>query len=86
MGTDPEDPLLMRLLDGQYLRTPFYGYIKMQLVLAQAGYKVNHKRVHRLMQVVGIETIYAKANTSKRAIGHRIYPYLLGKFTINRVH
>ena len=48
----------MRLLDEQYLQTPFYGYRKMQLVLAQAGYLVNHKRVRKLMQLVGIETIY----------------------------
>ena len=43
----PEDLLLMRLLDEQYLSTPFYGYRKMQLVLVQAGYHVNHKRTVR---------------------------------------
>ena len=67
MAADLEDLLLMRLLDEQYLLTPFYGYRKMQLVLAQAGYEVNHKRVRRLMQVVGIETIYAKVNTAPAA-------------------
>ena len=82
----PEDLLLMRLLDEQYLSTPFYGYRKMQLVLVQAGYHVNHKRVRRLMQLIGIETIYARVNTSKPAIGHRIYPYLLRGMTIDRVH
>lgn len=45
---DPEDLLLMRLLDEQYLLTPFYGHRKMQLILTQAGYLVNHKRVRRL--------------------------------------
>lgn len=45
---DPEDLLLMRLLDEQYLLTPFYGYRKMRLVLTQAGYLVNHKRQGRL--------------------------------------
>jgi putative transposase len=86
VAADPEDLLLMRLLDEQYLLTPYYGYRKMQLVLAQAGYQVNHKRVRRLMQVVGIETIYAKVNTSKPAAGHRIYPYLLRGLAIIRVH
>ena len=76
----------MRLLDEQYLQTPFYGYRKMQLVLAQAGYVVNHKRVRRLMQVVGIEAIYTEPNTSKPAPGHRIYPYLLRGLAIIRVH
>ena len=83
---DSEDLLLMRLLDEQYLQTPYYGYRKMQLVLAQAGYQVNHKRVCRLMQIVGIETLYARINTSKPAIGHRIYPYLLRGLLIKRVH
>ena len=86
VAANTEDLLLMRLLDEQYLQTPFYGYRKMQLVLAQAGYQVNHKRIRRLMQVVGIEAIYAKVNTSKPAIGHRIYPYLLRGLTIERVH
>ncbi|MBO0949174.1 hypothetical protein [Fibrella forsythiae] len=44
---DPEDLLLMRLLDEQYLLTLFYGYRKMQLVLTHAGYRVNHKRTVR---------------------------------------
>ena len=76
----------MRLLDEQYLLTPQYGYRKMQLVLAQAGYQVNHKRVRRLMRTVGIEAIYAKVNTSKPSVGHRIYPYLLCGLLIDRVH
>jgi len=42
----------MLLLDEQYVLTPYYGYGKMQLVLAQAGYRVNHKRVRKLMQIV----------------------------------
>lgn len=83
---DMEDLLLMRLLDEQYLLTPFYGYRKMLLVLTQAGYVVNHKRVRRLMQLIGIETIYAKINTSKPAVGHRVYPYLLRGLSIDRVH
>jgi len=86
VAADAEDLLLMRLLDEQYLLTPYYGYRKMQLVLVRAGYQVNHKRVRRLTQVIGIETIYAKPNTSKPAIGHRIYPYLLRGLSIIRVH
>lgn len=86
VAADPKDLLLMRLLDEQYLLTPQYGYRKMQLVLAQAGYQVNHKRVRRLMQTIGIEAIYAKVNTSKPGVGHRIYPYLLRGLLIGRVH
>lgn len=81
-----EDLLLMRLLDEQYLQTPQYGYRKMQVALSEAGYSVNHKRVRRLMQTLGIEAIYPKINTSKQAKGHRIYPYLLRGLVILRVH
>ena len=81
-----QDLLLMRLLDEQYLETPQYGYRKMGLVLRAAGYVVNHKRVRRLMQTMGIEAIYPKVNTSKPAMGHKIYPYLLRGLAIVKVH
>lgn len=45
------------VLDEQYLQTPQYGYRKMQQVLLQAGYSVNHKRVYRLMLLIGIEAV-----------------------------
>ena len=81
-----DDLLLMRLLDEQYLETPQYGYRKMGLVLQAAGYVVNHKRIRRLMQTMGIEVIYPKVNLSKPAIGHKIYPYLLRGLVIVKVH
>ena len=81
-----DDLLMMRLLDEQYLETPQYGYRKMGLVLEAAGYVVNHKRVRRLMQTMGIEAIYPKVNLSKPAIGHKIYPYLLRGLAIVKVH
>lgn len=81
-----EDLLLMRILDEQYLKTPQYGYRKMGLALAEAGYVVNHKRVRRLMQTMGLEAIYPKGNTSKPAANHKVYPYLLRGMKIVRVH
>jgi putative transposase len=61
-----EDLLLMRRLDEQYLATPFYGARRMAAVLQQQGFPVDRKRVRRLMQMIGIEAIYQKPNTSKR--------------------
>lgn len=81
-----EDLLLMRILDEQYLESPQYGYRKMGLALAQAGYVVNHKRVRRLMQAMGLEAIYPKVNTSKPAANHRVYPYLLRGVKIVKTH
>jgi putative transposase len=68
---------LLDRLDEQYTRTPFYGTRRMTAWLRREGYPVNRKRVRRLLQVLGLETIYPKPHTSRPAPGHRLYPYLL---------
>ena len=50
---NPENLAFMRLLDEQYLRTPFYGSRRMTVWLQSQGYAVNRKRVQRLLQVMG---------------------------------
>lgn len=81
-----EEMELMLLLDKQYLKTPFYGYRKMTVFLQKQGYNINHKRVSRLMKVMGIEAIYARQNTSKPSKEHKIYPYLLKNASITKVN
>jgi putative transposase len=81
-----EDLELMALLDRQYLKTPFYGSRKLTAWLRAQGYRVNRKRVRRLMRVIGLEAIYRRPNTSKPAPGHRIFPYLLNGVEVNRVN
>lgn len=77
-ATEPDENLrLMRLIDEQYTRTPFYGLPRMTAYLRQRGHLVNHKRVQRLMQVMGLQAIYPKPRTTGRCLDHRIYPYLL---------
>ena len=68
---------LLDRLDEQYTRTPFYGTRRMTAWLRREGYAVNRKRVRRLLQLLGLETIYPKPHTSRPAPGHRLYPYLL---------
>lgn len=75
---------LMRLIDAQYLKTPFYGSRRMSAWLNSTGYGVNRKRVSRLMQTMGIEAIYPKPKTSLPDIQHEKYPYLLKKLSIVR--
>jgi putative transposase len=75
---------LMRLIDEQYLRTPFYGWPRMTASLRRAGYEVNHKRVQRLMHKMGLQAIYPKPKTSLTEKGHRIYAYLLRGREITR--
>jgi putative transposase len=72
-----ENLQLMRLLDEQYMQTPFYGYRRMTVCLRNAGYLVNPKRTARLMDVMGIEAIYPKPQTTVVNPAHKIYPYLL---------
>ena len=81
-----QDLELMALMDRQYLRTPFYGSRRMTVRLRTQGHQVNRKRVRRLMQLMGLEAIYRRPNTSKPAPGHRVYPYLLRGLEINRVN
>jgi putative transposase len=76
--------MLMRLLDEQYTRTPFYGVRRMRESLVQEGYQVNPKRVRRLLRQMGLEAIYAKPRLSVPAPGHRIYPYRLRGLPIVR--
>lgn len=67
----------MRLIDEQFLETPYYGARQMARYLRRRGYWVNRKRVRRLMQRMGLTAIYQKPHTSKPHPKHRIYPYLL---------
>jgi putative transposase len=75
---------LMKLIDEQYTKTPFYGWPRMTMYLRCQGYRVNHKRVQRLMRKMGLEAIYPKPRTSEAASEHKIYPYLLGDLEIMR--
>lgn len=77
-----EERILLRLLDEQYLKTPFYGSRKMTEYLCNLGYQVNRKRVQRLMRALGIEAIYPKPRLSKANLEHQVYPYLLRDLNI----
>ena len=68
---------LMKRIDQQYTRTPFYGWPRMTNYLQRQGYQINPKRVRRLMQPMGLQAIYPKPQTSQAALHHRVYPYLL---------
>jgi putative transposase len=75
---------LMRRIDEQYLRTPFYGYPRMTAALRRKGYTVNRKRVARLMQKMGLQAVFPRQKLSQPAPGHKIYPYLLRGLSITQ--
>lgn len=84
-GESPLNLELMRLIDQEYTRAPFFGYRKMTVRLNTVhGYQVNHKRIARLMNVMGLQAVYPPPRTSIAHEQHRKYPYLLRGLDINR--
>jgi len=75
---------LMELIDAQYTKTPFYGVVRVTEWLRRQGYRVNEKRIRRLMRLMGLEAIYPKPRLSKAHPEHRKYPYLLRDLEITR--
>jgi len=84
MGESEENLRLMRLIDEQYLRWPFYGSRRMTVWLQSLREEVNRKRVQRLMRKMGLEAIYAKPRLSAGGKEHKIYPYLLRNVQVTR--
>jgi putative transposase len=72
-----ENLRIMRRIDEQHLRTPFYGSRNMTTFLRKDGEVVNRKRVRRLMRLMGIEAMYPRPRTTWRNTEHRVFPYLL---------
>ena len=79
VGETPENLKLMRRIDEQYLKTPFYGSRKLADVLG-----VNRKRIGRLMRLMGLQAVFPKRRTTRPGAGHKIYPYLLRNVEITR--
>ncbi len=67
---------LMRLIDEQFLETPWYGSRQMARHLRRLGYCVGRKRVHRLMRLMGLQAIYQKPRNNGGTSDPRpeIYP------------
>ncbi len=86
VGESEENLRLMRLIDEEYTRHPFFGSRRIEAWLRERSYQVNRKRVSRLMQVMGIEAVYPKPKLSQPGEGHKIYPYLLKGVEVTRVN
>ena len=86
LGESAENLVLMRLLDEEYTRRPFYGSRRMMCWLHERGHAVGRHRVRRLMGLLGLEAIYPKPKLSQPGEGHKIYPYLLNGVAITRIN
>jgi putative transposase len=80
-----ENLRLMRLIDEQYLETPFYGSRRMTAFLERRGEAVNRKRIQRLMALMGLEGLHPRPKTTVAAPDARAYPYLLRDRVLTRV-
>ena len=78
--------MIMKMIDELYTKHPFYGSPKITEKVRQNGYIINHKRIERLMGLMGISAICPGPNLSKKKTGpdHKVYPYLLKGLDINR--
>lgn len=83
-GVSEQNLELMRVIDEQYLKTPFYGSRQMRNHLNRLGHKINRKRVRRLMALMGLRAIAPGPHTSTPHPEHKIYPYLLRGMAIER--
>lgn len=67
----------MRLIDEQFTATPFFGSPRMTRWLERHGHPVNHKKVERLMRLMGLAAIAPREARRRKGIAHVVYPYLL---------
>ena len=74
---DEQELTLLRAIDAEYTRHPFYGSRKMTVYLCGMGHQINRKRVQRLMGILGLAGMAPGPNTSRAHPQHKIYPYLL---------
>lgn len=82
--TPADDLALMRKIDEIYLAHPYFGSRQMARFLRRQGYRVNRKRIQRLMRLMDLEAIYQKPNLSRPHPEHRVYPYLLRRVEVTR--
>jgi putative transposase len=74
----------MREIDRIYTDKPFYGYPRITEEQHKRGYACNHKRVARLMQIMGLAATVPGPHTSRPSSAHPVYPYLLRGKTITQ--
>jgi putative transposase len=79
-----ENLALLRLMDEQYLKTPFYGIERLLVLFVVMGYKINRKRLRRLMHLMGWQTLYPTPRTTRIDPAAYKYPYLLRGLCIER--
>ena len=86
VGESEENLEIMRKIDEHYLDHPAEGVLRVQDFLFTLGFVVNHKRVRRLLRLIGLMAIYPKRNLSKPGLSKYLRPYLLRGMKIERLN
>jgi len=76
-GESAKNLSLMRMIDAQFLETPYYGSRQMVRHFARHDQKVSRVKMRRLMRKLGLQAVYQAPKTSTPHPSHKIYPYLL---------
>ena len=84
VGETTENLALMRVIDAQFLETPWYGSRQMARHLQREDHVVGRKRVRRLMATMGLAPIYQRPRTTVPNPEHMVFPYLLRDLVIDR--
>ena len=84
VGETPENLALMRLVDAQFLETPWYRSRQMARHFQREGHAVGRKRIRRLMATMGLAPIYQRPRTTVPNPQHRVFPYLLRDLAIDQ--
>lgn len=79
-----ENLAIMRMLDEEYFKTPFYGVERLLVLLVVRGYTINRKRLRRLMKLMGWQTLYCAPRTTRIDPAAYKHPYLLKGLSIER--
>ncbi len=82
----PEEISLRHRIDEIYTRWPFFGSRRIAAFLKREGLIVGRERVQTAMREMGIEGIHPGPNLSKRALSHKVYPYLLRNVSAQYSH
>ena len=85
-GVNEAELALMRQMDELHLQFPFMGVRQLCRQLRRLGFEVGRLHVGALMLRMGMRAMAPQPGTSKRAPGHKVYPYLLRQVAVVRAN
>lgn len=85
-GPKKDETAICEAIDREHTEHPAKGVVQMRDYLVSKGFKINEKRVRRLMRKMAIEPFYPKPNLSKLGKAKYVHKYLLRNLDIVRAN